>query len=443
MRVWPWRRPPVDYAGLFVTLAPDAIYAAQNERFIYCNPGALRMFGYARDEFIGCSPMILSAPTQPCGTPSAELIAPRRAEAIRDGMTRFQWACQRKDGSLFPGLVTLLAAHFPDGPGVVGTTVDLSDATRMIEIVSAGLRRVATGDLSQPIAEAFAHHYEPLRRSFNAVQEDLRRLVGAVATKARAIRAGTIAIGTAADGVADRIEHQRDALAQSAAGIGRLAASLTTTAGDIDAASALAAQARGDADGTAALAREAIAAMRAIEHSGQEIGAIIALIDGIAFQTNLLALNAGVEAARAGEAGRGFAVVAQEVRALAQRSAEAARDVKQRVGAANAQVAAGVALVDRTDAALRRIVEQVDGIDDRVGRIARAARVDADGVAQLNAGVAEMNGAAQQYAAMVEQTNAAAHDLAEQTGQLEADVARFRLGAPPGEGVRRAALPAR
>jgi methyl-accepting chemotaxis protein len=414
---------------MFVRLAPDAIYAAQDDRFVFCNPGALRMFGYRRDEFIGSSPAILSPPRQPCGTPSIELVTPRAQEAIRDGAARFEWQCQRKDGSQFPGLVTLLAAEIDGRPAVVGTTIDITDLSEMIGGVTAGLRRLAMGDLSEPIRDAFAPHYDTVRRSFNAVVDDLRRLVGAVADGARSIRGGTREISTAADGVSNRIERQAAALEQSAAGLDQLTASLAATAGETDAATALVAAARDDTAAAAALAQRAIAAMRTIEHASREIGEIIAVIDGIAFQTNLLALNAGVEAARAGDAGRGFAVVAQEVRALAQRSADAARDVKQRIGAASEQVDAGVALVDQTDGALRRVVTQIDGIDERIRRVARATRQEADGIGQLNVAVAEMSGATQQHAAMIEQTNAAAHDLAERAAQLERDVARFRLDA--------------
>jgi len=437
-RWWQRRTSP---AELFVHLVPDAIYAARNDRFLFCNPGALALFGYTRDEFIGSSPAMLSPPVQPCGTPSAELIAPRAREAIRTGVARFEWQCQRKDGSQFPGLVTLLADELDGEPMVVGTTVDLTDVAQMIGGVTAGLRRLAAGDLTQPIRTAFAPRYETIRGSFNAVVDDLRRLVGAVATGAREMRGGTAEISAAAEGVSDRIERQAAALEQSAAALDQLTASLTATAGETDAASALAAAARADAGSTATLAQRAIAAMREIDQSSHAIAEIIGVIDGIAFQTNLLALNAGVEAARAGDAGRGFAVVAQEVRALAQRSAEAAREVKQRIGAAAGQVDAGVGLVDETAAALRRILAQIDGIDERIARVARATRQEADGIGQLNVAVAEMSGATQQHAAMIEQTNAAAHDLADRAAQLERDAARFRLdvATPP----RAVAIPAR
>ncbi|MCE3544468.1 methyl-accepting chemotaxis protein, partial [Escherichia coli] len=151
-----------------------------------------------------------------------------------------------------------------------------------------------------------------------------------------------------------------------------------------------------------------------IEQASNEIAAIISLIDGIAFQTNLLALNAGVEAARAGEAGKGFAVVANEVRALAQRSADAATEVKTRVTAASKHVKAGVALVDQTGQALSRIIERVAAVSGAVDAIARSSDHQATSLGQINVAIGEMDGMTQQNAAMVEETSAAARRLVDE-----------------------------
>jgi methyl-accepting chemotaxis protein len=163
-------------------------------------------------------------------------------------------------------------------------------------------------------------------------------------------------------------------------------------------------------------------AMAGIERASNEISEIISVIDGIAFQTNLLALNAGVEAARAGDAGKGFAVVASEVRALAQRSADAARDVKARITASTLQVDNGVGLVSETGAALQRIITQMAEISSSVANIASAARQQASGLSQINTAVGEMDAMTQQNAAMVEETTAAARNLAADA------VCRFRVG---------------
>ena len=168
--------------------------------------------------------------------------------------------------------------------------------------------------------------------------------------------------------------------------------------------------------------------MSGIERSSAEISEIITVIDGIAFQTNLLALNAGVEAARAGDAGKGFAVVASEVRALAQRSAEAAKDVKTRIMASSEQVDVGVELVSETGKALQRIIGRIGEISTLVSTIASSAEQQSTGLQQVNTAVAEMDGVTQQNAAMVEQSTAAARSLSEEAGELASQIARFKIG---------------
>jgi methyl-accepting chemotaxis protein len=169
--------------------------------------------------------------------------------------------------------------------------------------------------------------------------------------------------------------------------------------------------------------------MGGIERSSSEISEIISVIDGIAFQTNLLALNAGVEAARAGDAGKGFAVVASEVRALAQRSAEAAKDVKTRINSSSVQVKAGVELVAEAGAALGRIVGKINEISGLVSTIAASAEQQSTGLQQINTAVSEMDGVTQQNAAMVEQATAAARSLAQEVEGMMRQIARFRLRA--------------
>nr|WP_255354005.1 methyl-accepting chemotaxis protein [Phenylobacterium sp. Root700] len=186
--------------------------------------------------------------------------------------------------------------------------------------------------------------------------------------------------------------------------------------------------ARGDAQKSGDVVRQAVAAMSQIEQSAQQISQIIGVIDEIAFQTNLLALNAGVEAARAGEAGRGFAVVASEVRALAQRSAEAAKEIKTLISASTQQVGQGVHLVGETGEALQRIVGRVAEIDSLVGEIAASAQEQATGLAEVNGAVNQMDQVTQQNAAMVEESTAASHALANEAEALAGSVARFKIG---------------
>lgn len=176
--------------------------------------------------------------------------------------------------------------------------------------------------------------------------------------------------------------------------------------------------------------------MGRIEHSSQEIGQIISVIDEIAFQTNLLALNAGVEAARAGEAGRGFAVVAAEVRALAQRAADAAKQIKTLVGTSSDEVAGGVRLVSEAGSALMRIVEQINEISGTVSRIAATAREEADSIQQINVALGEVDKATQQNAAMAEEASAAGRTLAIESERLSELIGQFRLSNDTGFSLR-------
>src|SRR3546814_791917 len=179
------------------------------------------------------------------------------------------------------------------------------------------------------------------------------------------------------------------------------------------------------ADGGQTVAR-AVAAMDQIEKSAQEIAQIINVIDGIAFQTNLLALNAGVEAARAGDAGKGFAVVANEVRALAQRSADAARDIKQLITTSSEQVESGVHLVGQTGQMLDRIVAKVDEVRGLITEISASTEAQASNLQQVNGAIGDMDSRTQQNAAMVEQSTAAARSLASEASQLLKLVSRFK-----------------
>ena len=201
--------------------------------------------------------------------------------------------------------------------------------------------------------------------------------------------------------------------------------------------------ARSDAEHSGDVVRDAVAAMSEIEGSAQKISQIIGVIDEIAFQTNLLALNAGVEAARAGDAGKGFAVVASEVRGLAQRSAEAAKEIKALISASSQQVGRGVTLVGETGKVLDRIAGQVTEIAGVVTDIAASAQEQASGLAQVNTAVNQMDQVTQQNAAMVEQATAASHALNGEAEAMARQVARFDLGDDAASGARRQPPPVR
>ena len=194
-----------------------------------------------------------------------------------------------------------------------------------------------------------------------------------------------------------------------------------------------------DAKKGAVVVRQAVEAMDAIAKSSQQISQIIGVIDEIAFQTNLLALNAGVEAARAGEAGRGFAVVASEVRALAQRSADAAREIKGLISTSTTQVNRGVSLVAETGKSLERIVAQVADVNEVIAEIASGAKEQSIALAEVNTAIGQMDQVTQQNATMVEETTAASHSLSQETEQLADLIGQFRVQSTQGgDPVRRA-----
>ena len=261
--------------------------------------------------------------------------------------------------------------------------------------------------------------------------------MGVITSNTAGIQTGSVEIATAADDLAGRTERQAAALAETAAALAQIGATVDQTAQGASEARGIVAMAMTDADQGGTVVRGAVAAMGAIEQSAQKIAQIIGVIDEIAFQTNLLALNAGVEAARAGDAGRGFAVVASEVRGLAQRSAEAAKDIKALIFASSAQVGKGVEQVAQTGKALERIQARVADINALVAKIAASAQHQATSLSEVNLAIEQMDKSTQQNAAMVEESTAASHSLAAEADQLAALVGRFSLGG--GRGRRRAA----
>ena len=320
-----------------------------------------------------------------------------------------------------------------------------NDATRqeaaaqqaaVVGSLAQALGRLSAGDLTCDITEAFAPDYERLRTDFNAAVAELRGVVGTIVGNAGAIRSGTGEISQAADDLSRRTEQQAASLEETAAALDEITATVRKTADGAHATQAVVTAAKDEAEHSETVVREAVAAMGAIDKSAREISQIIGVIDEIAFQTNLLALNAGVEAARAGDAGRGFAVVASEVRALAQRSAEAAKEIKALIGASSSHVSRGVTLVSETGTALGRILSQVRQINDAVNEIAASAQEQASGLAQVNTAVNQMDQVTQQNAAMVEQSTAASHSLAQDASTLEGLTTRFDIGGASSAGAK-------
>lgn len=293
--------------------------------------------------------------------------------------------------------------------------------------LATGLKRLAAGDMLCEINEAFSGQFEPLRHDFNGSVSQLRTALESVSRSALSVRNGSGEISTASDQLAKRTEQQAASLEETAAALEEVTTNVRQTAERAGDAREMVRHASVRAQTSSGVVANAIDAMGRIETASRQIGEIIGTIDGIAFQTNLLALNAGVEAARAGDAGKGFAVVAQEVRQLAQRSAEAAKEIKALIGNAETAVSQGVVLVNETGTGLEEISKLVTAINQQMDAIAVAAKEQAMGLAEVNTAVNHMDHTTQQNAAMVEEMSAAAAGLAEESTRLSDLMSRFAM----------------
>ena len=325
---------------------------------------------------------------------------------------------------------------------VVKFATDVTERVEAVNQLGAGLTELAANNLEHRIAKPFGPAFESLRGDFNLSLERLQSAMAQVAESAGAIQTGAMEISTASDDLSRRTEQQAASLEETAAALDEITATIKRSADGAKEANAAASGAKADAIKSGEVMSEAVAAMGEIEQSSGKITQIIGVIDEIAFQTNLLALNAGVEAARAGDAGRGFAVVAQEVRALAQRSAEAAKEIKSLIASSSEQVKRGVRLVGDTGQALGVIAARVSEIDALISEIAQSSQEQATGVSQVNTAVNQMDQVTQQNAAMVEQATAAAASLRNEADQMAGLMGEFRTGAVIGRPRAQAARPA-
>ncbi len=291
------------------------------------------------------------------------------------------------------------------------------------------LSRLAGGDLVSRLDAEVSSEFEQLKADYNAAIGALQATLQAVAGSTETIRASTEEIAQASDDLSRRTEQQAAGLEETAAALDELTATVKKAASGAQQAADVVSATRTEAQRSGEVVEQAVSAMGEIEKSSGQITQIIGVIDEIAFQTNLLALNAGVEAARAGDAGRGFAVVAQEVRALAQRSADAAKEIKGLISTSTAQVGAGVKLVGDTGEALKRIIEGVGSIDSLVSEMAASSHEQATGLNEVNTAVNQMDQVTQQNAAMVEEVTAAASSLQSETAELARQMAQFNTGS--------------
>jgi methyl-accepting chemotaxis protein len=313
---------------------------------------------------------------------------------------------------------------------------------------SDAIRRLSQGEFDFSLSEPFSADYEALREDLNASLEKLRTLLRAVSSVTTDIQGSTDKISSDARDLSRRAEQQAASLEQTASALNQIIATAKKAAEGANRAREVVAVAKTEAGQCDVVVSRAVEAMGAIETSSQAIGKIIGVIDEIAFQTNLLALNAGVEAARAGDAGRGFAVVASEVRALAQRSAGAAKEIKELISTSTTQVTRGVELVATSGKSLERIMVEVAEIDAVVGVIATGAKEQSTALDEVNAAIGQMDRITQQNATMAEQSSSGSRALAAEIGELASLVGQFKIGdarserrapaAPPTREARRA-----
>ena len=306
------------------------------------------------------------------------------------------------------------------------------ETEKSVRVLATALRALSSGDLRCRIDQPLHGEIDELRLSFNESLGNLEEAMIEVGQVAMTVRDDAGAIRETNDELSSRTEHQAASVEETASALAEVYGAVSDTAKLASEVGKLVDAAKSGAEKSAAVVTEAVSAMGRIEESSRQISQIIGVIDEIAFQTNLLALNAGVEAARAGDAGKGFAVVAQEVRELAQRSAQAAKEIKSLINASAEQVQHGVHLVGETGGALRKIEEEVRHISGQVARIADAATEQSAGLGQVNTAIDTIDQNTQRNAAMVEEATAAVHSLAGEASKLEALLQRFNLGAAKG-----------
>jgi len=307
---------------------------------------------------------------------------------------------------------------------------------RVVTALHDSLSALSQGNLKLRLETEFEQDYEALRQNFNQAMDKLSKAIGDIVEISDTVSSETSDIADAAVSLSKRTERTAATLEETAAALDELTSSVSSAAKMAAGATSVVEQAEGYARDGGSVMQQAVAAMTEIEASSQKIARIIDVIEDIAFQTNLLALNAGVEAARAGEAGRGFAVVASEVRALAQRSSEAAQEINELITSSGVEVKRGATLVDNAGDALAKIVESIKEVAGLVAEIASSADEQATGVTEINRAVTELDRSTQENAALFEETTAASQSLKSVANTLSTTVNLFDTGRERAPQVR-------
>ena len=311
---------------------------------------------------------------------------------------------------------------------VVKVATDISARVKSINAIANGLKALADNNLQYRIEESMDPSFEALKVNFETALARLAETMGDVSQAANSIDNNLVELASASEDLSRRTEQQAAAVVETTAAVNEIANKVNSSAAHSRVVITAASNAKQEALQSGQVMDEAVAAMGNIEKSSDKITQIISVIDEIAFQTNLLALNAGVEAARAGEAGRGFAVVAQEVRALAQRSADAAKEIETLIASSSEQVKRGVNLVGKTGKALGEIATKVSEIDKLVAEISAMSQEQATGLGEVATAVNQIDEMTQRNAAMVEETTAAVSNCRSDSSHMTERVAKFRIG---------------
>ena len=385
--------------------------------------------GYSEAELIGKNHRIFVEKSQ-SGTEHYEKLWSdlRSGKALSNDFERI-----RADGS-----VIQLAAHYTpvrDSSGkvckVVKLATDISGRRAAMAQLSDALTSLSRGDLTVRLPKSQDAEFSDTFRRFNNTVESLSKMIEGINGLALTVAKEAADITGNANDLASRGESQAATLEETAAALEELSSAVAGTAENARAATTAAQTASKNAQDGATVVTDAISAMQEIKDGSSEISKIIEVIDSISFQTNLLALNAGIEAARAGDAGRGFAVVASEIRALAQRTAEAAKDISDLIVNSNGNVSRGAQLVDQTGESLNRILEQITSVVGNIQDISNASSEQSDGIGSVTQATSQMDIATQQNAVLAENSAQSAAKLAESAAQLRDLAAEFQVSATP------------
>ncbi|MCD2175770.1 methyl-accepting chemotaxis protein [Rhizobium sp. C4] len=429
--------------GLWEAYLPEANGQHPQSRWRYSSE-LRRITGYTEAEF----PDTLEAWISRAHPDDLERVFTGLGQFLSDksGKARYTetFRIKIKEGSYRWFRSTAGARYLPDGTTVrvCGTFTDIheqfvlreqSEAVaredqETITALRSAMTALAAGDLTYRIDATLPAKSEILKRDFNTATQQLEEVITAVVEAVHSISGGSSEISRSTDDLSRRTEQQASSLEETAAAIDEITSTVQRTAQNTNELASATSKTRQAAEHSGSVVQNAISAMSQIAHSSGQISQIISVIDEIAFQTNLLALNAGVEAARAGDAGKGFAVVAQEVRELAQRSANAAKEIKQLISTSSDQVGKGVNLVGETGKALETIVTEIASITGLISEVAQSAKEQATGIREINSAVNQMDQMTQQNAAMVSNTAHSSHSLASEAAHLAELVSRLKVG---------------